>query len=122
MKGDCMASRNGIADALRELILSGELKPGDRVPSSRELVAEYGGGKATALAAIRVLADEGLVTTGDKRKAIVRDRDEAVRSPEARLAATKGELRAIRAKVVDLRHQLDDLERHVVDTLAQCES
>lgn len=114
-----MASRNGMADALRERILSGQLKPGEALPSSRQLIAQYGGGKETALAAVRILADEGLVSTGDRRRAVVRRPDEAVRTPEARLADAAVELKAVRAKVLDLQQQLADLDQQLVEALAK---
>lgn len=49
------------ADKLRQEITSGHLKPGDRLPSSRELKETLGIANATVHAAIKVLRDEGLV-------------------------------------------------------------
>lgn len=51
----------GIAAALRARIASGELRPGDRVPSTRELVREWGVAMATATRALAMLRQEGLV-------------------------------------------------------------
>ncbi|QRP47233.1 winged helix-turn-helix domain-containing protein [Amycolatopsis sp. FDAARGOS 1241] len=114
-----MASRNGIADALRTLILSGELKPGDKLPSSRDLIARYGGGKETALAAIRVLDDEGLVATEDRRRAVVRDRNDEARPAEVRLAETADDLRGVLVKISGLRDQLADVEKLVIAALSR---
>jgi GntR family transcriptional regulator len=50
-----------IAAILRAQITSGELRPGDRIPTERDLQAEYGVGRETARRAHQVLADEGLV-------------------------------------------------------------
>lgn len=52
-----------IAAALRERIASGELKPGDRVPSTRQLVRDWGVAMATASRALATLRDEGVVIT-----------------------------------------------------------
>ncbi|MGW0247134.1 TetR/AcrR family transcriptional regulator C-terminal domain-containing protein [Nocardia goodfellowii] len=52
-----------IAAALRQRIRSGQLKPGDRVPSTRQLVRDWGVAMATASRALAILRDEGLVTT-----------------------------------------------------------
>ncbi|WP_228551989.1 TetR/AcrR family transcriptional regulator C-terminal domain-containing protein [Mumia zhuanghuii] len=48
---------------LRRRIASGELGPGDRVPSTRQIVREWGVAMATASKAIGLLRDEGLVET-----------------------------------------------------------
>jgi AcrR family transcriptional regulator len=50
-----------IAAELRRRIESGELRPGDRVPSTRALVRDYGVAMATATKALRTLQDERLV-------------------------------------------------------------
>jgi GntR family transcriptional regulator len=52
-----------VADALRERIEAGEWLPGEALPSVTALSAEYGVSTSTAGRAIRVLADEGKVTT-----------------------------------------------------------
>ena len=51
-----------VAGILRDRIASGELAPGRPVPSLRTLVETYGINRGTAAKALRVLADEGLVT------------------------------------------------------------
>ncbi len=50
-----------IAAALRDQINSGELAPGDRVPSTRELTRQWGVAMATATKALTALRQEGLV-------------------------------------------------------------
>ncbi|MFE1549508.1 TetR/AcrR family transcriptional regulator C-terminal domain-containing protein [Streptomyces sp. NPDC058718] len=50
-----------IAAELRRRILSGELSPGDRVPSTRAVTREWGVAMATATKALGVLRREGLV-------------------------------------------------------------
>ncbi len=50
-----------IVAALRSRIMSGELAPGDRVPSTRELTREWGVAMATATKALSALRHEGLV-------------------------------------------------------------
>ncbi|MBM7770867.1 GntR family transcriptional regulator [Actinokineospora baliensis] len=59
-----MAGRMGyraIADALRGQIDSGELGPGDRVPSENELMATHAVEQPTARRALDVLKNEGLI-------------------------------------------------------------
>ena len=55
------ASRR-LAAQLRAAIESGELAPGDKLPSERKLVETHDVARNTAREAVRLLADEGLVT------------------------------------------------------------
>lgn len=65
--------RDRIADTLRAQIRSGELEPGDPLPSLNGLAERWSVAKATAEAAIAVLRDEGLITPGGRgRPATVR--------------------------------------------------
>ena len=50
-----------IVDVIRERITSGQLAPGTRVPSTRQIVAEWGVAMATASKVLTTLAAEGLV-------------------------------------------------------------
>lgn len=50
-----------IADSFRTRILSGELRPGDEVPSERSLAAEYGVSRPTATKALELLRTQGVV-------------------------------------------------------------
>jgi AcrR family transcriptional regulator len=52
-----------IAESLRRRIESGQLRPGDRVPSTRAIARKWNVALATAAHALGVLADEGLVRT-----------------------------------------------------------
>lgn len=58
-----------IADSIEEQIVSGALKPGDRLPSERELVVRFGSGRSTIREALRVLESNRLVRSrpGDPR-------------------------------------------------------
>ena len=61
-----------IADDLRESIHSGQLAPGAEMPSENELAAEYGTSRKTGRSALAILRSEGLITTGQGRRAVVR--------------------------------------------------
>lgn len=50
-----------IAQEIRDLIHSGRLRPGDMVPSARDLAARHGVSRATADKALAALRSEGLV-------------------------------------------------------------
>lgn len=50
-----------IIDQIRDAVLSGNVKPGDRLDSEKELMAQFGVSKATMREALRVLEAMGLV-------------------------------------------------------------
>jgi DNA-binding transcriptional regulator YhcF (GntR family) len=50
-----------IAAEIRDRITRGELRPGDRVPSTRQITRKWGVAMATATKVIAVLRDEGIV-------------------------------------------------------------
>ena len=50
-----------VADYIREQIITGELKPGDALPSERQIVEEWGVSRPTATKALSALRVEGLV-------------------------------------------------------------
>ncbi|HEY7730800.1 MAG TPA: GntR family transcriptional regulator, partial [Gaiellaceae bacterium] len=52
-----------VADQLRELIVRGELTPGDRLPVESALAREFGVSRATVREALRLLAAQSLVRT-----------------------------------------------------------
>lgn len=52
-----------VADQLRQWILSGELRSGDRLPSEAELAAQFRTSRGTVREALRILASESLVST-----------------------------------------------------------
>ncbi|MQA27190.1 MAG: GntR family transcriptional regulator [Micromonosporaceae bacterium] len=56
-----------VADALRARIRSGDLRPGDRLPTEHELMAEYGVSRNTVRLALNLLTAEGLITGGRGR-------------------------------------------------------
>ncbi|WP_433555452.1 GntR family transcriptional regulator [Pseudonocardia xinjiangensis] len=61
-----------VAAAIRHRITSGALRPGDRVPSTRQVVRDFGVAMATATRALAVLRDEGLVVTRPGSGTVVR--------------------------------------------------
>lgn len=61
-----------IADVLRARILSGELPPGARLPSERELTETYGAARGTVREAITLLRTEGHVEVEHGRGTLVR--------------------------------------------------
>ncbi|MCX4700098.1 GntR family transcriptional regulator [Streptomyces sp. NBC_01373] len=62
-----------IAEELRRQIESGELRSGDKLPSERALAETYGSARNTAREAIRILAEQGLVTAKHGSGVFVRE-------------------------------------------------
>jgi GntR family transcriptional regulator len=65
-----------LADELREAILSGRYQPGERLPSTMELMASNGVANLTVRGAYRELVEEGLVESVPKRGFFVRRPDQ----------------------------------------------
>jgi GntR family transcriptional regulator len=61
-----------MAETIRRQIESGELPPGARLPSERDLASTYGTARNTAREAVRILADAGLVITDQGKGSYVR--------------------------------------------------
>jgi AcrR family transcriptional regulator len=70
-----------IVAKIRARIACGELRPGDRVPSTRQLIRDHGIAMATATKVIATLRDEGLVDTKPGAGTIVRDSAVSRRDP-----------------------------------------
>ena len=60
-----------IADDVRGAIRIGVLKPGDQLPTIKDLSASYRVSSATAQRAVQLLKDEGLVEASRGRRAVV---------------------------------------------------
>lgn len=52
-----------VADQLRDVILTGSLAAGDRLPTEAELATNFGVSRSTIREALRVLASQGLILT-----------------------------------------------------------
>ncbi|SEG76792.1 regulatory protein, gntR family [Thermomonospora echinospora] len=66
-----------VADILRDRIRTGELAPGQLLPSEPHMVDEFGVARSTARQALAVLRGEGLVVTVPRRGTVVRPRADA---------------------------------------------
>src|SRR2546427_6074384 len=98
-----------IADQLRDQIGRGGLKPGDRLPSARELAALHGAARNTAREAISILRNEGLVDAQHGRGAFVRQRPASLRRGPARYSRVlrrETGLSPFRAELTQQGHQV----------------
>jgi DNA-binding FadR family transcriptional regulator len=69
-----------IADQIRELIYSGHFKPGDKLPSERELANQFKAGRMVVREALRTLEHAGLIyiKQGSFGGAFIKESDAAV--------------------------------------------
>ena len=69
-----------IADQIRELIYSGVFKPGDKLPSERELAGQFKAGRMVVREALRTLEHSGLIyiKQGSYGGAFIKDADATV--------------------------------------------
>ncbi|HEY4023778.1 MAG TPA: TetR/AcrR family transcriptional regulator C-terminal domain-containing protein [Pseudonocardiaceae bacterium] len=73
-----------IAAEIRDRITRGELRPGDRVPSTRQITHKWGVAMATATKVIAVLRDEGVVEARPGAGTLVRAAGVAQPGPKPR--------------------------------------
>lgn len=73
-----------IAAEIRDRITRGELRPGDRVPSTRQITQKWGVAMATATKVIATLRDEGVVEPRPGAGTVVKAASEPVRKIASR--------------------------------------
>jgi GntR family transcriptional regulator len=105
-----------VADDLRRGIKGGRFKPGDQLPSGRELARRYGIAPMTVRHALDILKSEGLVVSRQGRAVFVRDSSptEEIETPDTTAYdAVMGQLQAIRADMRQIEDRLSRLEELV---------
>ncbi len=103
-----------VAEELRAAITAGQLKPGDRLPSARDLVQRYRIASMTAQNALRVLRDQGLIYSVPGRGSFVRHR------PQPEHDAHGEHSQEYQTVMRQLEAMTDDLHR-LADRVAQLE-
>lgn len=79
-----------IAADIRRRILGGELSPGDRIPSTRQIAGDWNVALATATKALTVLRQEGLVRAQARVGTVVAPRRRPTPEPRSRTATAPG--------------------------------
>ncbi|MEO3810818.1 TetR/AcrR family transcriptional regulator C-terminal domain-containing protein [Sphaerisporangium sp. B11E5] len=90
-----------IADELRRRIASGELSPGDRIPSARQITRDWGVAIATAIKALAALRQDGLTAVHPGIGTVVAGSParRPAKSPQARDTADLTRDRVVRAAI-----------------------
>lgn len=101
-----------VADGLRTAIADGDYRPGDPLPAYRALAATYGVAVNTVMAAVRQLAEQGLVDIKPNSGVEVR-----ATSNEAAygLADLRADARGIASELLDASQTLASLAKRVED-------
>ncbi|MEW2083930.1 winged helix-turn-helix domain-containing protein [Streptomyces sp. NPDC005283] len=107
-----------VAEELRRQIRTGRIKPGERVPSSRDLEARYEIANMTARSALRVLRDEGLIYSMPGRGNFVADPLPSEADSKAGTREAAGNGRMPTPEYVELSERLDDITARL-DSLLQ---
>ncbi|MER5870813.1 winged helix-turn-helix domain-containing protein [Streptomyces sp. NPDC002044] len=122
-----------VAAALRDGIAEGKYQPGSRLPSGRQLAKEFGIALMTAQNALRVLREEGAVTSHQGRGVFVRDPSAPPTTADEKGPPSLGlaqELEAIRGELQHVNDRLARLEAQAgsssssstKDPIDRCES
>ncbi|MET9507041.1 GntR family transcriptional regulator [Streptomyces flavidovirens] len=106
-----------VADEIRKQIRSGRIKPGERVPSSRDLEATYEIANMTARSALRVLQNEGLIHSRPGRGNFVVDPLPAESSPKAGTQKAGGEQHMPTTEYLELSGRLDAIDARLDNLL-----
>lgn len=98
-----------VAEALRQKIRSGELTPGEQLPSYSALMRDYDVSITVARSAVSELRAEGLVSTHQGKGAFVlQGAAEAAVPRDAAIAALRRELTALTERVAHLEGERAD--------------
>jgi len=89
-----------IAESLSHMVSSGKLKPGDKLPSERQIARQFQASRATVRTALSHLEQSGLINRRERRSAIVSIRRDV--TPYLRIACSH-------PRLVNLFRRLGDL-------------
>ncbi len=78
-----------IANALRALLVDGKFRPGDQLPTVRQLAMDLGVHHNTVAESYRILAEEGWLDLKRRRGVTVIPRSKRSPDPEVRLSFTR---------------------------------
>jgi DNA-binding transcriptional regulator YhcF (GntR family) len=104
-----------VADMLRDEIKRGAIRPGERLPSVRDLSVRFNIASVTVQSALRVLRDEGFIASRSTRGYFVRDELPPIDldQPSAEFRTLRDQIDAIHAVMRDLADRVTHLEAAV---------
>lgn len=103
-----------VADVLREEIEHGQVPPGARLPSVRDLSTRFDIAAVTVQSALRVLRDEGYIASRSTRGYFVCDElPTPTEQPSAEFTLIRDELETMQTAMRDLSERVSHLESAV---------
>jgi DNA-binding transcriptional regulator YhcF (GntR family) len=100
-----------VADTLRDEITSGAVDLGERLPSVRDLATRFDIAAATVQSALRVLRDEGYISSRSTRGYFVRDQLPTPQAqPSNEFTAIRCQLEALMTTMRELTDRVGHLE------------
>jgi DNA-binding GntR family transcriptional regulator len=99
-----------VAEDLRAAIKSGRLKPGERLPSGREMAKQYGVALMTLQRALNTVAADGLIVSYQGRGAWVRSPEHTAVQHTFDATALVQRLGAMEATLEELENRVRELE------------
>lgn len=109
-----------IVDQVRQAVASGVLRPGDRLPSVRELAVELAVNPNTIAKAYQELERDGVIETPRGKGSYVADREHTL-SPEERMRQFSDGVDRLVADAYRLRIDLEEAVRLFRDRLTEAE-
>lgn len=103
-----MAAYERVAEAIRRDIRSGALKPGEKIPSHRDLATRYDVALGTAQKALQVLQDDDWLTARPSVGVFVNEPDDSNRPPT--LEEVSRQLGELQAALEDLAQRVQRIE------------
>lgn len=104
-----MSKYGQIAGTLKSRIIDGTYPPGTPMPSQHDLIEEFNVARPTAVQALRVLRNEGWITTAQGRNSIVKGRPRDV-TPSSLTDGIRAYADVLDRFASELRKLADDLD------------
>jgi DNA-binding transcriptional regulator YhcF (GntR family) len=82
--GSTVPAYRQIADAIRARLVGGDFRPGDQLPTVRQIAIDLGVHHNTVAEAYRTLAEEGWLDLGRRRGATVQERSAPKATPKTK--------------------------------------
>ena len=86
-EGETVSLHRKIASHLGQQVSAGKLKPGERLPSERQIARHFDASRATVRTALQHLEQEGLISRRERRSAVVAMRRNV--APHLRIACSR---------------------------------
>jgi len=90
-----------IAERLGQQVSTGQIRPGDKLPSERQIARQFNASRATVRTALQHLEQAGLISRRERRSAIVNIRRDI--TPSLRIACTSTRLTNLFTRLSDMQ-------------------